>query len=138
MLADPPTPNQGDLLTPPAWPGEPPAWVGAAAAEIPGDRPRRLVLVGSVDWFIDPVVEEAYAIDGREVSAHPGNLELLESAVLWLAEQDDLIAQSATARAAPTVSALRAGSLRRLRLMTIFGPAGLVLLAGVAYALWRN
>jgi hypothetical protein len=138
MLADPPTPNESDLLTPAAWPGETPAWVGAAAAEIPGDQPRRLVVVGSVDWFIDPVVEEAYVIDGREVPAHPGNLELLESAVLWLAGQDDLIAQSATARAAPTVSALQASSLRRLRLVTIFGPAALILLAGVAYALWRK
>lgn len=114
-------------------------WVVAAAAErhYKGGF-QRLVAVGSNDWFLDSVTTAKSQIDGREVSVYPGNAELFESSVLWLAGQDDFIAQSPTARAVAIVQPLEAEQLRRLRIGLVAGLPAIILLMGAGYGLWRS
>jgi hypothetical protein len=116
-------------------------WIVAAAAErtLPGlDHPQRLVVVGSNSWFADPILREPMQIEGRVVAANPGNGELFEASVMWLARQDDLIAQSATARAAPIIVPLSQTTLLLLKLAASVGLPVLVLAAGAAYRVWRG
>ncbi len=112
-------------------------WTVAVAAErrIPGaDTAQRLVIVGSNTWYSDPVMGEAASVDGRIVPANPGNMELLEASIYWLAGQDDAIAQSATARAVPLIRSMDQGSLTVLRWLAMAGLPALVLGLGL---LWR-
>jgi hypothetical protein len=116
-------------------------FVIAAAAErtLAGvDKPQRLVVVGSNSWFSDPVLREPLQIEGRVVAANPGNAELFESSVMWLAGQDDLIAQSATARAAPIIVPLSGAVLLLLKLAASVGLPVAVLVAGAVYRVWRG
>jgi hypothetical protein len=102
------------------------------------DRPQRLVVIGSNSWFTDQVMGEAASVDGRIVPANPGNLELMEASIYWLAGQDDAIAQSATARAVPLIRSLDPGMLSLLRWLAIAGLPGAVLALGVAWRLARG
>ena len=120
-------------------------WPVIAAAERPsrargsaGNRERfaaaRLVVVGSNSWFADPVAAEAALVDGRAVAVNPGNLELLEASLWWLAGRDEMIATSATAGTVPTVRALAPSALRAIKFGVVLGPlVGLV----VAWGAWR-
>ncbi|MEX2218917.1 MAG: hypothetical protein WD749_09175 [Phycisphaerales bacterium] len=138
-ITNAPTPDSRDDTAGP--------WVLAAAVEVrrpaaeggpASGAPQRLVVVGSNSWFTDPVLREPMQVEGRIVAANPGNAELFEAAVYWLAGQDDLIAQSATARAAPIIKAMPEGLQRMLQLLAIFGLPALVLAAGVVYRVWRG
>ena len=121
------------------------SWTVVAAVE-PGSRtksetpakPRRLLVAGSNDWFIDQVTQQGTMLEGRATFQNPGNLELLENAVLWLTHQDNLIAQSAASRAVPIVRPIADGPLRALRLGVIFGLPALVLIAGALVRLLRR
>jgi hypothetical protein len=131
LLPDAPSFTQGrDVAAPEKpLPGSD-GWVVIAAAEREGATPAapaRLIVVGSNDWFIDQVTQQGTVVDGRPAFQNPGNLELLENGLLWLTRQDQLIAQSATARATPIVKAIPDGPLRTLRLAIIAGLPGLVL-----------
>ena len=101
-------------------------------------RPQRLVIVGSNSWYSDHVMGEAATVDGRIVPANPGNIELMEASIYWLAGQDDSIAQSATARAVPLIRSLDRGTLRLLRWVAIAGLPGAVLGLGVVWRLTRG
>ncbi len=99
------------------------------------DRAGRMVVVGANGWFFDEFTQVADVVDGRAVPRVPGNTELFESAVYWLAGQDELIARSAEAQAAPIIRAdLSERSLTLVRWVLIAGLPVLILLAG---ALWR-
>jgi hypothetical protein len=100
--------------------------------------PQRLVVVGSNTWFMDRIAQERAMVDGRPVLTNPGNSELFEAAVYWLAGQDQMIAQSPTARAVPLIRPLGGGTLLLLRWGAIAGLPGLVLLAGLAWRLARG
>jgi hypothetical protein len=116
-------------------------WTVAAAAQrwIPAqDRPQRLVVVGSNTWFVDWVLGDVSEVDGRVTPTNPGNAELLEASIYWLAGQDELIAQSPTARSAPLISDLSPGWLQALRLAAIAGLPGLVLAVGAAWRVLRG
>lgn len=115
-------------------------WTVAAAAERfeVGAPTQRIVVVGSNSWFIDRVARRQVEVDGRPVPAFPGNYEFLEAAVMWLANQDDLIAQSPTARSVPTVRDLHSVTVTRLRLGVIAGLPLLSLVLGLAYRLMRG
>ncbi|VAX41239.1 hypothetical protein MNBD_PLANCTO03-495, partial [hydrothermal vent metagenome] len=113
-------------------------WTVALAAQRrdqpEGVRSGRLVVVGSNSWFADPIAFARQETDGRVSLVSPGNAELFEAAVLWLAGEDELIAQSAGARATPLVGAIDAGALSALRWALVAGlPIG-VLLLGIV---WR-
>jgi hypothetical protein len=116
-------------------------WVIAAAAErrVPGRaNPQRIVVVGSNTWFVDWILADVTEIDGRVAPTSPGNAELLEAAVYWLAGNDELIAQSPTARATPLISELSPALLQALRLAAIAGLPALVLLVGAAWRFLRG
>lgn len=111
------------------------SWTIAVAAQrrTPGAGEQRLVAVGSSGWFISQIVGAANEVDGRRALLFPGNGELFEAAVLWLAGQERLIARTAAAEAAPVVGAIGESQMRLLRWMLIAGlPLGVLALgAGV-------
>jgi hypothetical protein len=115
-------------------------WVVAAAAQIPGPRgtPQRLVVVGSNSWFIDQVTQRQAEVDGRIIDANPGNIELFESSVLWLAGQDELIAQSPEAASIALISPIAPERLSMIRWAIVAGLPLLVLVAGGLYRLVRG
>ncbi|MBS0195624.1 MAG: hypothetical protein JSR77_02595 [Planctomycetes bacterium] len=115
-------------------------WTIAYAAErtVVGSPPQRMLVVGSNGWFFDGVVGRQAVADGRRVAAYPGNLELFENAVYWLANQDDLIAQSPVAKAAPMIVPINEAAANRLRLALIVGLPILALLAGVLVRVIRG
>jgi len=145
MMPDPPTFDSGrDSRAPTAAGGKPEKtserWVIAAAAErfVVGSTAQRLVVVGSNSWFIDRVARRQVEVDGRPIPAFPGNYEFLEAAVMWLANQDDLIAQSPTAKSVPTIMALSPVTVTRLRIGVIAGMPLLVLVLGLVYRVVRG
>jgi len=115
-------------------------WVVAAAAQIPGPRgtPQRLVVVGSNSWFIDQVTQRQAEVDGRVIDANPGNIELFESSVLWLAGQDDLIAQSPEAASIAIIRPIAAEQLSMIRWAIVAGLPVLVLVVGGLYRVVRG
>lgn len=120
--------------------GKPQSWNVAAAVEryVIGAAPQRLVVVGSNDWFVDAVTQELVEADGRLVPANPGNLELFEASVYWLAGQDNLISQSPSARVASMVAPIDATRLIRLQYVLVLGlPLGVLALGGI-YLLMRR
>lgn len=130
LLPDPPAFDQGkDLRSPPE--GEKSPWVVALAAERrDANASRRVVVVGSNGWYADAVAMTSIRADGRQGAVSPGNIELLESAVFWLAGQDELIAQSATARSLPRVVPMPDPSRAAWRWGLIVGLPALVLALG--------
>lgn len=101
-------------------------------------RRQRLVAVGANAWFSSDVLRAYGSLDGRLVPLAPGNSELLESSILWLAGHDALIAQTASARSLPLVRRLEARDLTLLR----WGLVGVMplgaLLLGVVWRLARG
>jgi hypothetical protein len=133
LMSDAPAFTQGRDAAAPAKPlTNSDGWTVVAAAEATQatGTPTRIVVVGSNDWFIDQVTQQGTVVDGRPAFQNPGNLELLENSLLWLTRQDQLIAQSATARATPIVKAIPDAPLRMLRIAVIAGLPALVLLCG--------
>lgn len=115
-------------------------WMVAAAAQIAGPRgtPQRLVVVGSNSWFVDQVTQRQAEIDGRIIDANPGNMELFESAVLWLAGQDDLIAQSPEAASIALITPIAPERLSIIRWAIVAGLPVLVLVIGALYRVIRG
>lgn len=110
-------------------------WAVVAAAErtMPEGSIQRLIVVGSNDWFIDPVLTAESIVDGRVVSQSPGNIELLEASVYWLSGQDDLIARSPAGQSTPMVKPLERRTLVLLQIAFIAGVPLLVLGLGGMY-----
>lgn len=115
-------------------------WMVAAAAQMPGPRgtPQRLVVVGSNSWFIDQVTQRRAEVDGRVIDANPGNIELFESSVLWLAGQDDLIAQSPEAASIALIRPIAPEQLSMIRWAMVAGLPVLVLVVGGLYRVVRG
>lgn len=118
--------------------GKGPWIVGAAAERVGGDRAQRLVVIGSNTWFSDPILKDVVEVDGRPIPANPGNAELFDAAVSWLAGQDDLIAQSPTARALPLIGPMSGTTRTGLRVLTIVLMPMLVLLLGLLWRVWKG
>ncbi len=108
-------------------------WVVAAAAErsapSSGDQ-QRLVVVGSNGWFSDGLALATSTVDGREVLQYPGNIELFEASVLWLAGRDDEVAPSPGARSVPLIKPRTPSELAALRWSLVLGLPMLVLAIG--------
>jgi len=135
MVADTPTPDPGvDLVDGP--------WTLALAAERAASgsdaRMQRLVVVGANGWFTDVVARDSTTVDGRTVLKNPGNAELFDAAVSWLAHQDDLIGSGPGAFETPRIPSMSPGRLTALRWGLIVGLPTLVLLIGGAVRLLRG
>ncbi|KAA0214288.1 MAG: hypothetical protein DYG94_07785 [Leptolyngbya sp. PLA3] len=124
-----------DVTFDPARDARRPTYTLAAAAErrTGGGPTQRVVLVGSNGWALDRVAQPRAAVDGRLVAVHPGNLELFDACVSWLAGADDEIARGVSGSGAPLIRPLDDTSLSRLRWLAIAGMPMLILLAGVVY-----
>jgi len=133
MTPPTPTPTLDDTEGP---------WTVAAAIERPSPTEagelQRLVVVGATAWFFDGSILPARRVDGRVAAAFPGNGELFDASVAWLAGQDDLIAPGAVARDIPRVKAIDTGALTTLRWALALGPALAVLLLGAAIRMIRG
>ncbi|QOJ01624.1 MAG: hypothetical protein HRU70_14500 [Phycisphaeraceae bacterium] len=113
-------------------------WCVVAAGERPGHgRAQRLVVVGSNEWLVFAESVEEMRRQGQasleDFAAAGANVQLLESAVYWLAGQDDLVGQGAEARAVARVKPLEPGRLLILQVILIAGLPACVLLLGVLY-----
>ena len=132
MLPEQPEPgNERDL--------ESDRWVlaasGARAHELSG-KTQRIVAIGSNGWLLRDVAGAPRVVDGRIVAT--GNLELLEASVLWLAGQDELIAQSAQADSISLVKPMSGGGRRTLAWSLIAGLPGVILICGVVWRFVRG
>jgi hypothetical protein len=112
-------------------------WVVALAIErARADGPsQRLVVVGSNLWFGDTLTRQEVQADGRIAPAFPGNAELFQACVSWLAGQEDLIARSPAAQAVATIPSLSLEQLRVLWWVLVVGLPVSVLVLGAA---WRS
>lgn len=144
MLVNPPMPDSSrdDQEGP---------WVVAAAIERPlvgamatggsvANKTQRLIAVGSNGWFFDEFTQVAAGADasGRALLRNPGNLELFDACVSWLAGQEDLIARSAEAQSVATIPDLSRSTLMTLRWALILGMPLAVLGLGVLWRLMRG
>jgi len=130
LMSDPPRPDDGgDDVTGP-WPV-----VVAAQRRPPASQHwQRIVVVGSTGWFFDRIAHATQAVQGREVLSWPGNIELFEASVRWLAGQDELIAPGVSTRSIALVRPIAPGTLVAIRWLVIAGlPLGTLLIGG----LWR-
>lgn len=111
-------------------------WSVAIASEIPATATapaQRLLAVGSSGWFFDSLTQPGVQVDGRVVSPFPGNQELFDSSLYWLAFADDLIAQSPQASSVPLIANIDPARLLWLRLIIIFGLPLCVLALGIVH-----
>jgi len=113
-------------------------WVVAAAVErtiSSTQDSQRLVIVGSNTWFRDDVANAAELVDNRVRLLNPGNGELFESSVYWLARRESSIGASPEASAVPVIPAdLSPGLIGAIRWGLIAGLPMLILFFG---AMWR-
>lgn len=123
-LTNPPEPKgERDLNTGP--------FVAAAAVErsVEGGS-QRVVVVGSNGWFLDDITQAQMVVDNRPALANPGNLELLEGSIFWLAKQDGLIAPAPQSLAVATIPNLSEGTLGAIRWGLVGGLPMVVLIIG--------
>lgn len=111
-------------------------WTVAIASEIAAtgaDPAQRLIAVGSTGWFFDSLTQPGVQVDGRVVSPFPGNQELFDSSIYWLAFADELIAQSPQASSIPLIGPIDPVRLLWLRMIIILGLPLCVLALGVVH-----
>lgn len=101
-----------------------------------GGRTQRVVLVASPSWYEDQYTELASMVEGRRVSVLPGNRELLDASVLWLAGLDEQLETRAARADVARIGALSAGTLKAIRWGLIAGLPGAVLAIGLILR-WR-
>ena len=110
-------------------------WTVAAAGERDGaglERPSRAVVVGAWGWADDGLWSASAAVGGRVVRTNPGNIELIEASIEWLAGRDELIGRSAAGPPISRVDDLSAGDLGLLRWILLGGvPVGVLVLWAV-------
>lgn len=141
QVPKPPSFDAGrDTRAPQTLPGaKPRPWVVACAAErFEGTSKQRVVVVGTNGWFLDRVTGRMAQVNGRPTVINPGNLELFEASVSWLAGLDEFIAQSPSAGTLSIVGKIDDGRLMTLRVALIAGLPLAVLALGALYRLIRG
>ncbi|MGV6814390.1 MAG: hypothetical protein ACWA5W_05185 [Phycisphaerales bacterium] len=108
-------------------------WVLAAAAQRDYlGHPQRLIAIGSNGWLTDSITtNNEQLVDGRIVSRWPGNMTLLESSTLWLANMDDLIGPGTQAKPIATIKNLDYRQQSIYRWLILAGLPGLILILGM-------
>lgn len=116
-------------------------WVFAASASRPFENragEQRAVVVGANGWFFDNATLATEVVDGRRIAANPGNAELFEASVYWLAGLDELIAPGPGSRPSPRITSLSEHESRRLGWALIAGLPLLILFLGAVWRLVRG
>lgn len=132
---EPPTPDAvRDRLVSP--------WVVATATErtttSSAALPQRIVIVGGALWYADAFTRATIEVNGRLGLRAPGNAQLLDASLAWLAAQDDLIPVAPDVRDVPRIAAIPPGQLSAIRWTLAAGlPAG-ALLCGVIVHIARR
>jgi len=132
LVSNPPVrePDVDDVVGP---------WAIAWAAQRDvGERVGRVVVVGSNDWLADDIVSSGQSLDGRMVGSYPGNLALLDAAVLWLSERDEFIAPTVSSSSVATIGQIDHGVLSVLRWGLVLGVPAVILLIGGGWRLLRR
>lgn len=132
-LADPPAPDPArDAVTAP-----PDGWLAAVSAErrrdsLPGAETQRMVVVAAAAWFDDLRAGASQALGGRKARLFPGNAELFDASLFWLAGLDDLIAPGPQVRDVPRIEPIGPGALTAMRWVLFAGlPLGVLLLGAL-------
>ena len=98
----------------------------------PTGTEQRVVAIGSPGWFFNRLADRTAASQGRQTQLYPGNLELLESTIYWLAGQDDMIAPGARSASVPRIAVMSDATLALARWTLILGlPAATLLLGAI-------
>lgn len=140
LLAIPPEPNPQRENTEGPW-----HVAVTIERDLPTDaRPRtnrttqRILAVASPNWFADAYVEASDRVNGRKAWLFPGNAELLDSGLLWLANRDQLIGASPRSQDIARVRQLNPGQVTAIRWALIAGLPIAVLVIGGAIRLIRG
>ncbi len=116
----------------------------ARTANVPSPRaaqsssPQRLVVVASPEWLHDAYTQASEEVAGRRVLLFPGNLELFDASLAWLAARDDHIAPGPQSRDIPRIQPIPEGTLRALRILLIVGLPALPLIFAALLRLVRG
>lgn len=105
--------------------------IGGAIERVipPTNQRQRVVAIGSPGWFFDRLAARTGTMEGRTVQLAPGNHELLEASIYWLAGQDDMIAPSARSADIPRIGPMTDAQLALIRYALIIGlPVGVLAL----------
>lgn len=103
------------------------------------DAEQRVIVTGSSDWIHSGKADVAVNVGGgRMALVSPGNVELLQASVAWLAGLEDLIAQTPASRQVSRLEGLSPEARTRWGLLLIAGlPAACLSLGAVTWA-WRR
>lgn len=96
------------------------------------------MVVSSNGWFFDEIAQATANVDGRAQLQLPGNAELFEACVWWLAHQDDRVATSAQADAVTLIPPMSQAKLGAIRWGLIAGLPLLILLMGIVWRVVRG
>ncbi len=102
------------------------------APTIPGAQ--RLVVVTGQEWYTDAALNASDEVDGRSVLRFPGNRELIDASISYLAGYDALLPAQRRETDIARVRALTDGQITAVRFVLIAGlPLGVLILGGM----WR-
>ncbi|MHC4976822.1 MAG: hypothetical protein ACYTF7_09485 [Planctomycetota bacterium] len=134
QLRNPPTPRDPEDLTQGPW------TLGLASerAHPMGEGTQRVLAIGSSGWIFDGFTQRAKQLEGRTVQISPGNLELLDASLAWLAQKDSLIAPGARVGDVARIRAMTPTQLSTIRWGVVAGLPLLVLVTGVSLRLIRG
>lgn len=116
-------------------------WTVAACVERPVSSTsptQRIVVVGSNGWFFDEVAAATGTVNNRPTLLAPGNAELFEASVFWLAHEDERLAAGPQAGTASLIPPLSEGRLSAIRWALIAGLPLIILILGAVWRLVRG
>jgi hypothetical protein len=132
LLINPPAPDSARDDPAGPWP------IVATLERSVNGASQRVVVVGCQRWMKSEVMGAETEVEGRRVPTYPGNIELLDACVYWLAGQDGMISTSPQSRQVPLIPPMSEGTLGALRWALIGGLPTLILLIGAVWRLVRG
>jgi len=97
-----------------------------------------VMVVSSPTWFDDRHLHAITELAGRRASRFPGNGELLDASINWLAGLDELVAPGPQVRDIPRIDAIAPGPLAALRWTVALAPPVLTLILAVVVHMRRR